>query len=269
MSYHSPASEVPCFGGNTTCLTLESEGEVLILDAGTGILSLEKELKNKYPDYPMGVPDLVVLLSHLHLDHIIGLSAFTPICHKEVKMSLYSFSHDDRPIKEQIFGVFRPPYWPVIIAEANVDCISISEGISFNIGSLTVLPFAAAHADNTYNFYITNGKSSVVYLIDCEIAALRPDSYQKLVGICKDADVIVFDAAYSPEDYEKRRGWGHSTYEDGVKLAFEANCKYMLFTHYSPEYESDEINRWSRDLESRYPDKETFLFAKEGMELIF
>ena len=241
----------------------------MILDAGTGILSLEKELKSKYPNYPLGIPDPVVLLSHLHLDHIIGFSTFAPVWHNETKMSVYSLSHDDRPLKEQIFGAFRPPYWPVKTENANVDCIPIWENMTFNIDCFNVRPFAAAHPDNALNFYITDGKSAVAYLLDCETTAFDSQAYQELVEICKGADVIIFDTTYSPEDYKNKKGWGHSTYEDGIKLARETNCKHILFTHYSPEYDAAEINRWRRDLENRFPGDETFLFAKEGMELIF
>ena len=268
VPHHKPTSETSCYGGNTTCLTLESEGDVLILDAGTGILSLEKELKSKYPNYPVGIPAPVIVLSHLHLDHIAGFSTFAPVWHDEAKMSIYSFSHDERPIKEQIFGVFKPPYWPVMTTGINVDCIPIEKGTMFNVGCFNLHPFEAAHPDNSYNFHITDGKHTVAYLVDCEVAALDPAAYQKLIDICKDVDVIVLDASYSPEDYETKKGWGHSTYEDGVKLAHEANCKRILFTHYSPEYSNAEIDRWRHDLESRYPGNDKFLFAKEGMELI-
>jgi len=259
------AREVPSkYGSNTSCITIEVGGQTVILDAGSGIAQLDRLTKIFAPkDKPFDI-----LLSHLHLDHIIGLSVFS-IIWKSGDTSLvriYTVNRDDRPLKEQIFGVFVPPYWPLpMVKFANAECIPVKEDIPFQLGCLTVTPFAAAHPDKTTSFHITNGKTTVVYLLDNETPMLSEDGYKALVNYCKNADLIIFDAAYSVMDYPDKKGWGHSTIEDGFKLAKDSGCKKMLFTHYGFEYSDQELEIFECQAKA---EGDEFIFARDGMELL-
>ena len=132
---------------------------------------------------------------------------------------------------------------------------------------MTIKTLPAPHADGTVNFHISDGNKSIVYLLDSEMQMLDQVGYEYFVEACKGADLVVFDACYAPEDYESRRGWGHSTYEEGVKLAEKSGCMKMLFSHFSPEYEAADINKWKQELEKRFPNNNKFIFAQEGMEI--
>ena len=256
------------FGGNTSCTVLESQGYHMVIDAGTGILGFQQELKRKHPDFPAGINQRIpIVLSHFHLDHIIGLGAFTPVWHPDSEIDIYAVPYNDRPLRDLLLEVFKPPYWPVVMNESAVSFNALRWGSVTEIGPFRVNPFTAPHPDIGSNFHISAGNKSLVYLLDSEIRILDARAYQKLMEICAQADVVIFDAAYAPKDYESRRGWGHSTYEDGIKLAEDSGCKRVVFTHFSPEYGYNDLHTWRQEIKKRFPGDDKYIFAQEGMEL--
>jgi len=259
-------------GSNTSCVTIESMGKTLIIDAGSGLAQYEADLKEKSPDciHGFGTP-VDILLSHLHLDHIIGLPVFSPCWNKEIDTRIFTCSRGEKPLKEQIFGAFVPPYWPLSMVESSTaECVPIQPDTPFQIGPYTVEAFPAAHANNTFSFFITDGIKTLVYLLDGETSLLDKEAYEKLVNYCKDADLVIFDAAYSIEDYSHKKSWGHSTVEDGFKLLKASNCKKMMFSHFGFNYTNQQLNEWEECVnawEARDGLKDRFVFARDGLEL--
>jgi len=253
------------YGGNTSCLLVEVDGKGIIFDAGSGILNLDSDMKQRFENYPEDPPFRPeIFISHLHLDHIIGLTNFSPLYTKETKARLYTMSRDSRPLKEQVMGAFVPPYWPVPLENlAQAEFIEIYDGVPYELDAVTITPFLAKHPDMTLSYHITDGKKILVHLLDNEVCAMDTKQYRELVDFCKDADLVVFDSAYSAKDYKAKRGWGHSTVDDGVKLANDCGCKKMMFSHFSPHYSDTELNEWAEALGS----DPRFIFACDGMEI--
>ncbi|MCL1998638.1 MAG: MBL fold metallo-hydrolase [Turicibacter sp.] len=253
----TPASK---YGGNTSCIALQSGNQTLIIDAGTGINKLDFEM----PSEPM---NFNILLSHLHLDHTIGLTCFSRIWEKGSKIHIYTANRDESlSIKEQIFLPFTHPRWPLSIKGfSNVECTEIIPQVPFSIGNFNIFPFEAEHQDSATSFSITDGTSTLVYLLDNEVALLDAERYSQLADYCNVADLVVFDAAYTPEEYKVSKvGWGHSTIEDGFKLAKDSNCKRIMFTHFSYEYEDSTIEHLEALATAR---GKQFLFARDGLEI--
>jgi len=248
------------YGGNTSCMVLESGSGMIILDAGSGLMKLDAELREKFPDYPINLPFKPnILISHLHLDHILGLTGFTPILTEGADTRIFTCTRDERPLKEQVFGIFTPPYWPLDMAStAYAECVAISS--TFKVDGFTVTPFSANHSDNTSSFYITDGQKSLVYLLDHEMS--QQGESAALLKHCRNADLVVFDSSYLLKDYPKKRGWGHSTVEDGIKLAEKSHCKRMVFAHYGQEYSDCDLDK----LKEIVPNDGRFIFAYEGLE---
>jgi ribonuclease BN (tRNA processing enzyme) len=244
------------YGSNTSCFLLISQGQHLIIDAGSGIMQLQEE----YTATPFR-PD--ILLSHLHLDHTIGLTTFEAVWHESSGTRIFTKMRSSEPLAEQVFGAFSPPYWPAVMAKAtHAKCVAIENGVAFQVGTFTVTPFAAAHANDTTSFHITDGQRTVVYLLDSELPMMDKPSYDALVGYCADADMVVFDAAYTPEEYPRRKSWGHSTVKEAVELKQASGCKQILLSHFAHRY-SDEM----LDAYTAYPGAEGFLMAREGAEI--
>ena len=264
-----PVSHTYCsrYGGNTSCMTVESKGKTLILDAGSGLMVWEQEMKALYPSYPKNLPDPPkILISHLHLDHIIALGNFAPSWYKDSGMTLYTASRDERPLVNQIFGAFKPPYWPHDMSKmTGAKCVEIECGKQIQIDHFTVTPFLANHSDITMSYHITDGKKSVVHLLDSEINGMTTEMYDGLLNYCMNVDLIVFDAAYSDEDYPKHVGWGHSTVQQGVELALKTNPRAMIFAHLSQTYTDYELDTWAKHF-CQAPDT-YFLMARDNLEL--
>ena len=245
------------YGGNTSCMTVKSKGEMIVLDAGSGLMCLQEDLL-KGPH----VSDINILVSHLHLDHIVGLSTFERVLQPDGGVRIYTCSRDDRPLDEQVFGAFAPPYWPVVMKDkAYAQCLPVEDCVPFRIGVFKITPFLASHPDKTYSYHITDGRKNLVHLLDSEINNLKQMDYELLLGFCRDADAVVFDAAYSPEDYLKYKGWGHSTVEDGVILSQVCGCKKIIFAHHGQIYDDNELDRWHT-----YFPSDKFILAKDGLE---
>ena len=244
------------YGNNTSCMAVESCEKVLILDAGSGIIRYQEDYAEK-----QFAPH--ILLSHLHLDHTIGLGTFKPLWAPHAGAKVFSALRNvenHQTLKEQIFGSFKPPYWPVSMADVSpAECITLNVGEKATINSFEVLPFASPHPDETTSFRITDGEKVLVYLLDCEIPLLDEKGYAALVEHCRNADLVVFDAAYTPEDYPAKRTWGHSTVKEAVQLKADSGCKQILLTHFDTDYSDDAI-----DNIRNYPGAEEFLFAVEG-----
>lgn len=265
--FHSPANAR--FGGNTACARLITNSRAIILDAGSGLLQYLRDSlagTNKTDSSPK---DIDILLGHLHLDHIIGLPMFAPLFLSGNRIRIYTKSRGSSPLADQVFGVFRPPYWPVDLSCLNkAELVEIYDGVPFKLADGTyVTPYPANHSDGAQVFRV-DGDKSVVYLSDYEIEAGSPIS-PSLAGFCRDADAVILDASYLPEDYPARRGWGHSTYEAGMSLAEACACKRMIFTHWSQDYSDETLDMISALIARLQPGNSIteFHMAYDGMEM--
>lgn len=255
------------YGGNTVCTVIEVNGHTVVLDCGTALMQYYYDKKAEYGDSFK----FDILLSHLHLDHIIGLSTFSPLMSDNSDIRIFTKSRSDLPLSEQVFGIYKPPYWPIDMAEySKAAMVEIKEEKTFTLhDGIKVTPFWSMHHDDTVAFRIDateNGsekssKKSIVYLLDYEIRNAS-GRYDALLDFCRNADIVILDATYLPEDYPSRQGWGHSTYEHGVTLARDCQCKKMVLSHICQDYTDDVLN----SVKSRL-DGSRFCLAYDGLEL--
>lgn len=248
------------YGGNTSCIAVTSEAggtpQTIYIDAGSGMLT------QKDTTYPFNI-----LVSHLHLDHIVALGMLPPAWNPAMGVRIYTCSRDARPLKEQVCGIFTPPNWPKALTDSTaVECMEIAPGHSYHIGVFTVKPFLLeVHPNTALAFHITDGKKTLVHLLDGETPQMTPEEAELLASYCKGADIVVFDAAYNDADYATRVGWGHSRVKDGIALARQWECAKMLFAHFDQKYSDDDLDSWR---EQWRDEKGTqFFMAQDGMEL--
>ncbi len=251
------------YGGNTTCLYLESRlGDSIIVDAGSGIRELGtyllKNRKNK----------LSLIFTHYHWDHIQGIPFFVPLYQKNTVVNMYG-SEKEAATKKVLLHQMTRPYFPTITwldVPAKIYYRRLKE--RFKIGSIRVQTIANNHPNYTVGLKFSEGATSIAFLTDNELFATSGQTpYMIFVNFLKKVDLLIHDAQYTDEGY--RIGWGHSTYNQVVKLAQDAKIKNIMFTHHDPFLGTDKaIDGVVKRLRKKYPGY-NIQAAAEGKTIYF
>jgi len=230
------------YGGDTCCITICSKkGELLVIDAGTGIRKLGNELiKDSQHEFSM-------IFTHAHWDHLMGFPFFKPIYDSRFTINLYGCPFvPNMTVKDMVGSTMHTPNFPVDVDDCqaiiNYNEIKYS---AFNLGSLKIIPIFLSHPNGGVGYKIIEDNKSFVFLTDNELAFRHPDGLDFIdyVRDCKDVDLLIHDAEYLPEEYPRRKKWGHSTYEDVAKLAIGSNVKQLGLFHHNQDRTDDEIDK--------------------------
>jgi phosphoribosyl 1,2-cyclic phosphodiesterase len=249
-SIPSPGSATVKYGGNTPCVEVRTDsGWLVILDAGTGIRELGRSLVAAANGNGIAAD---IFLTHAHWDHIQGIPFFAPIFQPGNRFTIWGQKTLETSIDRVIRDQMSPVVFPVTFEQldATVDFCEIAEERRTGNG-YHVTAFAVRHPGGALG-YRFSGRSenagSFVYISDNELNPTVPygsraDWKDRLVDFVRGATVLVHDAMYTADEYEKHRGWGHSTYEDAVELALDAGVKHLVLFHHRPERSDDEVDR--------------------------
>jgi phosphoribosyl 1,2-cyclic phosphodiesterase/anti-anti-sigma regulatory factor len=223
------------YGGDTTCVEIRtSGGKRLILDTGTGIRRLGMELITD----SNGPISSDILLTHGHWDHIQGFPFFAPAFVPGNSFTFFGLFKADGRVEESLRGLMGELYFPVhfeAIAR-QLHFQDILEGTR-EIQGITVSCCVVNHPQGALAYRIEHEGSAVVFCPDTEHT---PDDLQpKLIELCQDAEYLIHDSHFAPEDYEKYRNWGHSTYETGIAVCKEAGVRTLVLFHHAPEHDDD------------------------------
>lgn len=221
-SHPTPGPETALYGGETTCYQLRCGAGRLFVDAGTGLRSLGAEADG---------PD--ILLSHLHLDHLLGLGPLAPHLSEERPATLW-WAGDLETARRALHFLYSPPFWPISLMQRGLLRLRmLAFGTENALGPFMVTPFALHHPGGCFGLDITAAGRRVLIAADHEHGAQATDREveQRAAG----ADLVVYDAAYSDEEHARRVGWGHSTRERALDLAKRAQPGLLLMTHHEPD----------------------------------
>jgi len=241
--------ETQKYGGNTTCLYIEStEGNAIIIDAGSGIRELGAYCLKKKKQ------NLTLIFTHYHWDHMQGLPFFAPLYLKGTTITIYGPDKETTP-KKALFHQMMRPYFPTISWKDVPSKISYKEITKkFKIGSLTIQTIPTNHPNYTMGLKFTEGNRSFAFLTDNELFARNKTTpYQKFVDFIKNTSFFIHDAAYTEEIYKDRLGWGHSTYTQVMQLAVDAGVDHVIFTHHDPPTTDKAIDKILRIIRKKYP----------------
>ncbi len=262
-------------GGNTSCVEVRGPGEeLLILDAGTGLRALGAALDREATE--RGRPTVAhLLLSHFHWDHIQGFPFFTPAFKPTTELSVYGPERCAPPsgdIRRAFDAQMRAPHFPVGLdaMRAQLTFRGIPSGVEFSIGSLTVRAGSARHPNGCLAYRISHGAHAVVYATDTEHDRVSGLPDPSLVELARGADLLVYDAQYTSAEYDGhagpcRHGWGHSTPDEGIRLADAAGVGQLVLFHHDPSHDDAQVARMEYDAARRRPGT---IAAREGERLV-
>ena len=292
-SYPVAHKDYLTYGGNTACVEVQVGGHLIILDAGTGIISLGGELMQNYISSGTTISDRTpvkasILLSHMHLDHIQGFTFFKPLHLASTQINLFGGVNYNETLKEEISNILFTKSFPLDLGDiaANLKIQNINETsyiifkpneapIIKRVDELNANEYSEedvvvtcyksyAHPQNGVFIYKIEYKGkSLVYATDKES---YPGGDKKLVKFAKNCDVLIHDSQYATEDYLNiyvpKQGFGHSTFEMALEVKNQINAKKLVFFHYEPTYNDERLD----SLSEMYAATDAIM-AKEGLEL--
>ena len=233
-SLAAPGAATARYGGNTSCVRVTGpDGAVLVLDAGTGIRMLGRELSP-------GLRRVDVLLTHLHLDHIIGLGFFAPLYNPEMEVHIWGPASATLSLEARLRRYLAPPLFPVLLRDlpCRLELHHVARG-RIPIAGFHVEVARVCHPGPTVGYRVETKNASLAYIPDHE-PALGARSFPldaewtSGFELAREADLLLHDAQYTREEYQRSVGWGHSSMHDALAFARLAGVKHFVPFHHDP-----------------------------------
>lgn len=248
------------YGGNTSCIEIRCGDRVLIFDGGTGLRPLGKHLDT------LGAVDADLYFTHTHFDHICGIPFFSSAYQKTNRFRIWA-GHllPDHTLRYVLSEMMMAPLFPIPISVLGAD-LSFHD---FRAGDILqpapgiVLKTALLnHPNGATGYRVEFGGKSICYVTDTEHVPGRPD--QSVLGLIKDADLVIYDSTYTDEEFPRYVTWGHSTWQEGVRLANQAGVKRLVIFHHDPSHDDAIMDSIAAAAEKARPGT---IVAVEGMTL--
>lgn len=265
------------YGGHTSAVLVELDSHIVIFDAGTGLvdfasINLDDEgaldptvfQKNRLKK------PIHLFLSHVHTDHIFGLSSLQPLWDANTIVHLYAGTLLPYGGIEKVLSTFfSPPYFPVPFEQfpskrifydfTPHDTILLSEG-------LQVRTYPLNHPNGAVGYRLETRGKSICYITDyehmCSHGSQAPERDVGLLHFVQEADLLLYDSTYDDHSFEKYRGWGHSTWQEALKLANAAKVRTLALFHHDPNNNDDDLDNLQKQLRQLSP---SHFFAQQGM----
>ena len=249
------------YGGNTSCVEMRCGERTLIFDAGTGI-------------YPMGesrkISDVDLLLSHTHIDHILGFPFFSPAYNPEATIRIWA-GHlmPEMSIRDAMGQLMSPPLFPLTLnfLKATVDYRDFKAGEDvpskrFAEEGIRIRTLPLNHPDRATGYRVEFMGKSVCYITDIEHQTQDPNP--ELVEFVKGTQLLIYDSTFDDRDFERFVGWGHSTWQHAAKVADAAQVDRLVLFHHDPGISDDGLDKREQELRMMRPND---LVAHEGLTI--
>lgn len=282
------------YGGNTSCVEVNVNGHLIILDAGTGLISVGNELLKEHitsgvkPSERIPV-NATVLISHIHQDHLQGFTFFRPLHIPSSNINVFGNVNYNENLADELsqllFGKSFPLDLGDIAGNLNIRDLNENEGIVLKTGCEPIIKRIEDENDSVvenddvlitaYRSYAHPQEGVLIYKISYKdkvlVYATDKESYEggdkKLVSFAKDCNLLIHDAQYTTEDYldsyVPKQGYGHSTFDMAVDCKNQANAEKLVFFHYDPCYDDEKLN----SIKEQYNYDENIIMAYEGLEI--
>lgn len=229
-------------GGNTSCVLYTAGDQDIILDCGSGMRVLAGDLMAR------GRPvKASVLISHYHWDHLLGLPFFYPIYSPDTELTFYGENKIDASVRDEVSKQFTGPNFPVQRDDlrSQLDFVDVKPGDNFVIGEVQIDVVQLNHPNRCVGYKLRYKDSVVVYTTDHEHGTALDDG---LIEFARGADCLVFDQMYTQDEYTtKTRGFGHSYWQEGARIATAAGVQDLFLFHHDPNRDDDAVEQIEAD----------------------
>ncbi|MCF8483426.1 MAG: MBL fold metallo-hydrolase [Rhodospirillum sp.] len=253
-----PSPNHVSYGGNTSCVQVVLDGRHVVLDAGTGLRNLGSFPENKAVDH------FALLMTHTHWDHIFGFPFFTPAYNPRVKLDVYAgHLHESGGIERLLASQMSDPMFPVPLANLHSQKTfnDFEAGESFTLfGDIQVRTAPLNHPNGATGYRIDYGGRSLCYITDTEHVPGKPD--KNILGLIEGADYVIYDSTYTEEEFPAKVGWGHSTWEEGMRLCKAAGVSHLVIFHHDPDHDDSFMGRLEQTARKAW---EGCIVARDGM----
>ena len=285
-SIPTPGPSTVFYGGNTTCVELRVDGQLIILDSGSGIRLLGQQLAEEFKGRSL---DLTLLLTHTHWDHIQGFPFFAPAYSPNNSVRITGYEGYRKGLESTLVVQMESNYFPIGLRQlpSNITFFEQLE-MEFHVGPVRVRSIFANHPGICVGYRVDTSTGSIAFLPDHESYArmrLHPraggeqgqatqdycrDENQKLTEFLRGVDVLILDSQYDEAEYQTHIGWGHSCYADSVATAIAAGVKQLFLFHHDPAHDDARVSRMvahARELAARQNSALIIEAAREGLEV--
>lgn len=258
-----PGQSTVRYGGNTSCVEVRVGGHRLIFDGGTGLRVLGQSLLSQMPI------EAHLFFTHSHWDHIQGFPFFVPAFVKGNCFHIYgAVAPNGSTIEQRLNDQMLHPNFPVPlqIMGANLHFYDLEVGATVSLGEVVVENALLNHPGESVGYRVNWRNHAVAYVTDTEHFPDRLD--ENVLWLARNADVLIYDATYTDEEYHSEKtskvGWGHSTWQEAVKVAKAANVQKLVIFHHDPLHDDNFMDQVKENTARQFPNS---LVAWEGLEL--
>jgi phosphoribosyl 1,2-cyclic phosphodiesterase/CheY-like chemotaxis protein len=280
-SIASPGPDTVFYGGNTSCVEVRADGEIIVLDAGTGIRPLGLSLAQEFNGHPL---NLTLLLTHTHWDHIQGFPFFLPAYDPKNTVRILGYEGARQGLAATLGTQMESPYFPVGIRELPGN-ITIEElrDMEFTVGKVRVQAMFVNHPGICVGYRLNTSGGSVVFIpdnepfhrmhskagaADAKAIAFAEQQDEKLIEFIRNADVLIIDSQYDCAEYELHAGWGHACVDDVAALATRAGVKQLFLFHHDPTHNDERVSRMLAHARQIVGSGTHVEAAREGLEVV-
>ncbi|MGD0259854.1 MAG: MBL fold metallo-hydrolase [Verrucomicrobiota bacterium] len=240
-SIPTPGPTTVHYGGNTSCIEVRADGQIIILDAGTGLRLLGLALVAEFDNQPL---DLTLLLTHTHWDHIQGVPFFLPVYKPQNHLRILGYEGARHGLEVVLAGQMESPFFPIGLREvpANVRIEELKE-MNFSVGPVRVQACFANHPGKCVGYRLFASDGSIAFFPDNELPHQAAGENRKMIDFLRGTDVLIMDTQFDTEEYQRHIGWGHGCLDDVVALALQAEVKKLFLFHHDPNHDDAKVSQ--------------------------